>query len=415
MSLALLVGGCAGDPPPEPDQSPGVRAAADLDLLLERLETIHPEPFHGIPREEWVGELRALQSRLPGLNAEESVVEVMRLVALLSREGRDGHQFALPQPGHEAPMLPLRLYFLEVGGVDGLVVTDALPPYDDLVGATVTSLGGVLIDDLLAMTEPLVPRDGPATVPTFQPQYLLRTEVLRGLGVMTGDTITVTAEQDGATVERELQPVPFEEHEAWAGWLGVLRLPVRDDARYLQAYDVPLTWERMGSALYVRIAEIRDRPEPPLDRAIRERRLDRLVLDLRQNPGGDNHNNPPVVDLARTFQERHRGAPVVVITDRVTFSAASNLATDLERLVDPVFVGEAMGGGLNFWNDVTWVNLDALSVPMQVGVSTRYWQQAADPDDPRLTIEPDLPVAVEAEDYFAGRDPTLEAALGTLP
>ena len=96
-----------------------------------------------------------------------------------------------------------------------------------------------------------------------------------------------------------------------------------------------------------------------------------------------------------------------------TATALSVGAAILERLVDPVFVGEAMGGGLNFWNDVAWVNLDALPVPMQVGVSTRYWQQAADPEDPRLTIEPDVPVAVEAADYFAGRDPTLEAALGT--
>ncbi len=413
MTLALFVGGCAGDPPPEPDQTPGAGAAADLDPLLERLETIHPEPFHGISREEWVAELRDLQSRLDDLSADETVVEVMRLVALLSREGRDGHQLALPQPGHEAPMLPLRLYFFEDDRVDELVVTDALPPYDELVGATVTSLGGVPIGELLAMTEPLVPRDGPTTVRSFQPQYLLRTDVLRGLGVMTGGTVTVTVEQDGATVERELEPVSFEEHESFAGWLGVIRLPFRDDTRYLESYDLPLTWERMGSALYVRLTEIRDRPEPALERAVRDRRLDRLVLDLRQNPGGDNHNNPPMVDLARTFQDRHPGAPVVVITDRVTFSAASNLATDLERLVDPVYVGGAMGGGLNFWNDVAWVNLDALPVPMQVGVSTRYWQQAADPDDPRLTIEPDLPVAVEAQDYFAGRDPTLAAALST--
>lgn len=35
----------------------------------------------------------------------------------------------------------------------------------------------------------------------------------------------------------------------------------------------------------------------------------------------------------------------------------------------------------------------------------------ADPDDPRLTIEPDLPVEVTAADFFAGRDPAFEAAL----
>ncbi|HEX6150071.1 hypothetical protein [Nocardioides sp.] len=411
--LLVLGGGCADDPP-APDAA-ATRGAADLDLLLERLETIHPEPFHGVPREEWVGELRELQDRLPDLSPDQTVVEVMRLVALLSREGRDGHQFALPQPGHEGPMLPLRLYFFEDGGQDELVVTDAMPPYDDLVGGTVTALGGVPVEELLTMTEPLVPRDGPATVPTFQPQFVLRTEVLRGLGLMTGDTIRVSVELDGSETELDLVPVAFEEHEAWAGWLGVLRLPERPDTRYLRDLDEPLTWERLGSALYVRLTEVRAQPEPPLERAVRERALDRLVLDLRQNPGGDNHNNAAVVALVSDFQDRHPEAPVAVITDRVTFSAASNLTTDLERLVDPVFVGEPMGGGLNFWNDVTWVHLDDLRVPMQVGVSTRYWQQAADPADPRLTIEPDVPVTVEAEDYFAGRDPTLDAALGVLP
>ena len=132
----------------------------------------------------------------------------MRLVALLSSEGRDGHQFALPLPGHEGAMLPLRLYFFE----GELVVTDALPPYDDLVGGVVTALGDIPVDDLVAKTEPLVPRDGPATVPAFQPQFVLRTEVLRGLGVMTGDTVTITVERDGTEAETELTPVPFDEY-----------------------------------------------------------------------------------------------------------------------------------------------------------------------------------------------------------
>ena len=100
---------------------------------------------------------------------------------------------------------------------------------------------------------------------------------------------------------------------------------------------------------------------------------------------------------------------------RDVLGGASNLVADLERYVDPVLVGEPMGGGLNFWNDVTWVHLDRLPVPIQVGISTRYWQPAEDPADPRLTVEPDVPVTVTADDYFAGRDPALRAALGDLP
>jgi hypothetical protein len=47
---------------------------------------------------------------------------------------------------------------------------------------------------------------------------------------------------------------------------------------------------------------------------------------------------------------------------------------------------------------------------MQVGISTRYWQKSV-ADDPRLTIEPDIPVTLRAADYFAGVDATLAAVL----
>ena len=67
-----------------------------------------------------------------------------------------------------------------------------------------------------------------------------------------------------------------------------------------------------------------------------------------------------------------------------------------------------MGGAPNFWDDVHWVQLPHYPLAPRVGVSTRYWQFAA-PDDPRLTIEPDISVPVTASDFFADRDPAVEA------
>ena len=136
----------------------------------------------------------------------------------------------------------------------------------------------------------------------------------------------------------------------------------------------------------------------------------RLILDLRQNPGGDNTTYGPLLDLVRDFADDHPGELRVLI-DRVTFSAAANLSTEIEQQTDAVFIGEAMVGGLNFWDDVTFVELDALPVPMQVGVSTRYWEFAS-PDDPRLTIEPDVAIASSSEPFLAGGDPVLDAAVG---
>ena len=89
LILALLLSACGGGGGASPSAAatPVIDlAAADLDLLLERLERTHPEPFHAIPRPVWVAELEALEARLPDLAPPEAMVELMRVVALLSRE-----------------------------------------------------------------------------------------------------------------------------------------------------------------------------------------------------------------------------------------------------------------------------------------------------------------------------------------
>jgi hypothetical protein len=105
-----------------------------------------------------------------------------------------------------------------------------------------------------------------------------------------------------------------------------------------------------------------------------------------------------------------REGRLFVLTDHSTFSAASNLATQIEQQTTAIFAGQPMAGGLNFWNDVQLVRLPHYPIPMQVGVSTRYWQFAS-ADDPRLSIEPDLPLPNLSSDYFGDRDPVLEAVL----
>jgi len=207
-----------------------------------------------------------------------------------------------------------------------------------------------------------------------------------------------------------VEPISFDEYAAWAGGLGMHQLPIDERMTYL-ADPSPLSVELMGTALYVRYRSVMH-PELLEAREILDGgSVERLILDLRQNPGGDNGTYARLLNLVQTFAAEHPGALYVLI-DRVTFSAASNLATELEQSTDATFIGEPMGGGLNFWDDVRFVQLDALPVPMQVGVSTRYWQKA-EPDEERLTIQPDIAVPVTAADYFGHRDPALDAALGS--
>ena len=191
-----------------PSASAGPTAADDLAVLLETLERSHPEPFHAVTREHFVAALDAYEAELPELSPDEAVVGLMRVLALLSREGRDGHQFAFPTEEHEGPVLPIRVYEF----AEGLFVTDALPPHEEIVGARITAIEDTPIEEVLAAVEPLVPRDGPATVPSFRPILLLRTQVLRGLGIVGDGAVTDGLELPGgrATTAR-FDPIPLDD------------------------------------------------------------------------------------------------------------------------------------------------------------------------------------------------------------
>jgi C-terminal processing protease CtpA/Prc len=140
-------------------------------------------------------------------------------------------------------------------------------------------------------------------------------------------------------------------------------------------------------------------------KAARTKRVRAVIVDLRNNSGGDNHTYVDLLDALARISKTKR---VVAIISRTTFSAAENFATELERRAHPIFVGEPSGGSPNLYADTTATVLPASGVT--VHVATTYWQKST-AGDPRITTEPQVPVALSSGDFFAGRDPVLAAAV----
>jgi hypothetical protein len=418
LTLAVVVSACgsptdsgSGPNSRAPSASPAVNLAAaraDLDRALAQLEAIHPDPFHAVDRATFVAELEALKQSLDGMTGDQAMVGLMRLWARLSVE-RDGHQFAFLAEGRDEPILPIRVYEFD----EAVFITAAMDDHADLVGSRLVAIGGHPIAEVLAALEPLVPRDGPSTVPAFRPIYLLKVAVLRGLGLVGDGDVELEIEHGSQTRSVSVSPVSVAAFEDWAGWLAYTGLPPRDGLRATEQRDETIWVEHLPEgAIYLRYPAVFDIPQATIDEfdAMAAQYPDeRIIVDLRQNPGGDNHNYATLLSHL-TSPEIDKPGRLFVLTDRVTFSAAANFSTEIEQKTRATFVGEAPGGGLNFWDDVSWEHLDDYVVPMRVAISVRYWEKST-PDDPRLTIEPDLAVPTLAADYFAGRDPVLEAAL----
>ena len=223
----------------------------DLARIIPGLERIHPDPFHGTPKADFEAAVAALAAEVPDATDDELLIGVLRIVALISAGGCDGHSGAFIWGTGTYPVdsLPFRLWLFG----DELVIVDALPPHEGLIGARIDAVEGRPIADVRAALDPVIPRDNDQTVRLLAPRYLLIPQVLRGLGLADDGAISIDlTAQDGTTSSLDVEPVPMAEYNAWAGPYG-LHLPVDPDVRYLSNIAEDLWWEVLpdGESLYV--------------------------------------------------------------------------------------------------------------------------------------------------------------------
>jgi hypothetical protein len=395
-------------PSPSLDRVAGWRA--DIDALLAARESLHPDPWHGMARADWVAAADAVKARIPELTDDAALVELVRLAAMPGWNGRDGHTGIFLTPGSGVHAYPLRMWRF----TDGLVITAARAPYEDLVGSRVTAIGGRPIDEVLRLVEPLSPRDNDSSLLAFAPRYAGVSEILAGLGVIdrAGPALFSVVGRDGKARDVTIDPITVDEDVAWHGGQP-LRLPPTD-APWLRDQAKTLWWSYLADhrTLFVQYNSVESGINGVADEILARAQQDdvaRVVVDLRHNGGGDNTTMGHFEDVLRD-PAINRPGRLVVLIGRLTFSAAANFATDLEQTSAATFAGEAMGGSPNLYGDAREVALPYGG--QSVSIATRYWQRST-ADDRRITIEPEIGATLSSADYFAGRDPVLQAVFDT--
>jgi hypothetical protein len=388
---------------------------ADIDALLESRERLHPDPWHNIDRATWVAAADAAKARISTIDDDAALVEIVRLAQMPGWGGRDGHTGIFPFiPGSGTHVYPILMWRFS----DGLVITAAKAPYEDLVGSRIVAIDRRPIEGILLDVEPLAPRDNPSNLLSYGPLYLRTSELLAGLGYLDAAgpaTFTVIGpEADAPMRDVRIEPILADDDVAWHGG-DPLTLPPTGAPLWLSRKKDTLWWTYLADSktLYVQYNEVARGidgvADEILDRAKRAD-VDRVVVDLRNNGGGDNNTYRR---LRAVLQDPAIDQPgrLALLIGRLTFSAAANFAAELEQTTGATFVGEDMGGSPNLYGDVrpTRLPYGALG-PIDVYVATRYWVKST-ADDPRITIQPDLAVPYSSADWLAGRDPVLEAAI----
>jgi hypothetical protein len=403
-------------PSPTADRNAGWRS--DLEALVPGMDRLHPNLAHGAPRENLERAVRDLIDTIPVATDDELMAGVLRIVAMVSAKGCDAHTGAFVWGTGTYPVesLPLRLWLFPSEGRYSLDIVDALPPYQDLIGSTIGRIEDTGIESVEELLDPLIPRDNDATVGLLLPRYVLIPQVLRGLGLADDGPVSLgLTTPDGTSRAVDVQPVPMADYNAWAGPYG-LHLPADPDVVYLSRIDDALWWTRLPDrqTLFVQYNRMDRLPLSQIDSLRAELRkpdVDRIVLDLRHNYGGEVSE---VDRLMRLFEDRAVDQPdrLFVITGRNTFSAASLLVARLDRDTDAVIVGEPMGGCPTAYGNSRDMTLAHSGIVVSVAT---LLEVGASADDKRRTIEPDIAAPLTFDQWSSGSDPVLGMLTTLVP
>lgn len=394
-SPAAIASGAAPSPTVAGSQDPW---ADDLALLDSQVRALHPNPFANNPEAVWVAKLDELRRTLPTATPDQRVVQFASLVGLLDT--------------HSSLLGPYDAYFhaydvLLYPFSDGWFVVRAKDP--KLVGFRVVSIGGHPIADVEAALRPLVPADNESGELDGL-QVISNVEYLHGLGIVDDPAkpAFVFAQPDGTEVTVDLTSSDLVTWE-----LGIIGGLMGDTPAAVARRGEPV-WTRLDKPTKTFVISYNNYTENDLPPAIAAMKaaLDdgsarRILLDMRYIRGGNGSLATPLIEALKGDPRIDRPGGLIVMIGRENVSAGTVVARTLDTDTQAIFVGEMTPARAdNFLCECSDIALPnsglTVEVPtFQFGIG-----------DTRLAIEPDVPVALSAADFFAGRDPALKIALG---
>jgi len=395
-------GGGGGAPPDTGLPAQGNAWQRDLAELLDLLQSRHPRPWAHCDQAAFMAAAQALSAALPAQGEAQNYLGLMKLFARL----HDGHTL-MAFPFNRMPYATAVPLVVEAFD-EGLFVIGTDAAQTDLAGAEVLAYGSRPAAEALALVAEYWPTENRYGV-LERGAFVLRSSLVladAGLSPAPDRALLTLRTRAGQTLQRELPS---------AAWLSLTPAYSGTASRrhYAPELDFWFEWlpEAMGGALYLRYRRCQN--QAGFDSLVRQivsapawPGVQRVVIDLRGNSGGDSRVLRSFIQELRSAGWPGRSGGLAVLSNRVTSSAAIEGLLELKAL-GARHCGEAPGQRPNFMANMTAYTSSALQLPFNH--ATLYYDRV--PGDPD-TLQPDLPVAARVQDWMLNRDPVLDAALG---
>ncbi len=397
---------------------------SDLSYLQKKIHSDYSNLFRNVTAKQFDSAVAVLKKDIPHLTENEIRVGFIRLIAMFKIGHTGVYFYAGENEESLKPMFHFYPFTISLFS-DGLYIQNIDERYKEAVGGRVIKIGSDATDIVLKKIHDVIPCENEQYFKNNLHYYLRLPEILQALKITgNAETVALTYLKDGIENKIEIKAQDCPE-DAWydgiylpKGWVdayddfkkpaSALWLKEPGKLRYFE-------YLKESKTVYVRHVAVVERGDETIKdffekvfRFIDSNEVDKFVLDIRMNSGGNNYLNKSVITNIIQSKKINRHGHLFVITGAATFSAAQNLTNELEKYTEAIFVGEPTAENVNFWGDVKMETLPLSK--LNIKLSWLWWQNM-DPRDKRQWTAPNLAAEMSFENYITGYDSAMNISV----
>ena len=374
----------------------------DLKYVKTELPKKHENLFFSKIENEFSKEMDLLTSKIEIYSDIEIKGELAKIVNSIN----DSHTLVDIQGDL---VYPLSFFQFE----EGIYLNNCSLEYKHLWGKKLIAVNGYSIEELHLKLDPFVSKDNKAIEKDKFPNLLKFVQVLKIAGVTKGDEAVFSFE--GST-KNDVSVKPLDKFNSQK------IIPLSDDTNFISKF--PLTkqnasksywfnYMEKSNVLYVKYNACSNMPDYSFSKFTKDvfdiidsKKVKTLVIDLRDNGGGNSMIFNPFLKAVRKRDSINIKENLFVIVGRRTFSSAILNAMDLKNSTNATLIGESTGGKPNHFGEVKLLHLSNTDV--DIYYSSNYFKTTNEYTD---SLYPDINISLKASSYFIGKDDFLDYIL----
>jgi len=379
----------------------------DINYLDETLTKYHPNLKENSSEFEY--KILKLKEEANKLNDMQITTRLMQIVASLG----DGHtQIKL----NNDKIYPLGLWWY---GTD-LRVATASKGYKRITTTKLISINKIPIDKIVEKINTLIPYETDQWIKCQNVAYIVDPEILKSLEITSGDTALWSFERDDGEIisidispqEKEIKLYGYQltPNSAISPSLtgnnsnfdGYWYKYIPQDKIFYFQYNIcedRFTASSDNSTFPI-FCDFVEKMKTEIDKNV----IDKFIIDLRWNFGGNSSVIKPFIDMLSCNQKLNKRGKIFVITSRRTFSGGVWAGVDILENTNAISIGEPTGGIVNCTGNVNSQILQ--NSKLILTYSTKQFLKST---NYKGQIIPDIIINQSIEDLKQGIDDTYQA------